>query len=55
MNIYSIEDIEELYLKGIEAYTNDEFRLAVKYWQKCLDIKPDYSKAQKNIAKAQKK
>lgn len=55
MNIYSIEDIEELYLKGIEAYTNDEFRLAVQYWQKCLDIKPDYSKAKKNIAKAQKK
>lgn len=55
MNIYSLEDIEELYLKGIEAYTNDEFRLAVKYWQKCLDIKPDYSKAQKNISKAQKK
>lgn len=55
MNIYSVEDIEDLYLKGIEAYTNNDYRMAVKFWEKCLEIKPDYEKAIKNIEKAKKK
>ncbi len=54
-NIYSLEDLDKLYLKGIEAYTNNDYRLAVKYWEKCLEINPKYSKAIKNIEKAKKK
>ncbi len=54
-NIYSLEDLDKLYLKGIEAYTNNDYRIAVKYWEKCLEINPKYSKAIKNIEKAKKK
>ncbi len=54
-NIYSSEDIGELYLKGIEAYTNNNYKLAIKYWEQCLDINPNYKKASKNIEKAKKK
>lgn len=55
MDVYSVEDIEDLYLKGIESYTNNDYRMAVKFWEKCLEIKPDYEKAVKNIEKAKKK
>jgi|GEM_PF-658346 len=49
------EDADKWYLKGIDAYTTHQYKLAISYWERCLSIKPDYEKAKKNIERAQKK
>jgi tetratricopeptide (TPR) repeat protein len=49
------EDADNWYLKGIDAYTKNQFKLAISYWNRCLSIDPNYEKASKNIERAQKK
>ena len=49
------EDADKWYLKGIDAYTKNKYKLAISYWNRCLSIEPDYEKAKKNIERAQKK
>ncbi|TES89806.1 MAG: PorV/PorQ family protein [Candidatus Cloacimonadota bacterium] len=49
------EDADKWYLKGIDAYTKNQFKLAISYWNRCLSIEPEYEKAKKNIERAKKK
>ena len=55
MKVYSKVDVSDIYLKGIEAYTNNDFKLAIKYWEKCLELNSTHINAKKNIEKAKKK
>lgn len=48
-------DADKWYLKGIDAYTKNQFKLAISYWNRCLSVEPDYEKAKKNIERAKKK
>jgi len=45
-------DNTTVYLKGIEAYTNHQYRAAVAYWQQIPAGDPMYAKAQTNIKRA---
>lgn len=49
------KDADKWYLKGIDAYTNHNYKLAISYWERCLEIDPGYEKAKKNIERARKK
>jgi tetratricopeptide (TPR) repeat protein len=49
------EDSDKWYLKGIDAYTKNQYKLAISYWNRCLSIDPSYDKARKNIGRANKK
>jgi tetratricopeptide (TPR) repeat protein len=46
---------KELYLKGIELYTQAHFKRAIANWQDVLTLAPDYAGAADNIKKAGKK
>ncbi|OPX18164.1 hypothetical protein BXT86_02585 [candidate division WOR-3 bacterium 4484_100] len=46
------EDAERYYLLGIDAYTRDNFELAIKYWNKVLSIDPNYPNVKKNLTRA---
>ncbi|HEX7318966.1 MAG TPA: PorV/PorQ family protein [bacterium] len=48
-------DINDLYMKGITAYTQEDFKAAIRYWKKILEIDPKNSNAQRNIARAEEK
>lgn len=48
-------DAEKFYYLGIEAYTADDFLLAISYWEKVLVIDPGNVRAQKNIERARQK
>jgi tetratricopeptide (TPR) repeat protein len=48
-------DINELYMKGVNAYTQEKYQLAITYWQRVLEIDPDHSNALRNIQRAQEK
>ncbi len=50
----SPEEIEALYLKGVEAYRWGEYKLAIQYWQEVLKLDPNNEKAKKGIARARK-
>ncbi len=47
--------VEELYLKGVDAYVKEDYKGAVYYWEKVLELDPDHAKAKANLAKAKKK
>jgi len=47
--------VEELYLKGVDAYVKEDYNGAVYYWERVLEIDPDHAKAKANLAKARKK
>jgi len=49
------QDINDLYLKGINAYTQEDYEQAVAYWQQVVEIDPGYTKARRNIERAQQK
>ncbi|MEO0141395.1 MAG: tetratricopeptide repeat protein [candidate division WOR-3 bacterium] len=51
----SEDEINALYLKGVEAYVKEDYETAVYYWTKVLDLDPNHSKAKKNLAKAKQK
>lgn len=46
------EEVTDLYLKGIGAYTSDNLETAVFYWQKVLELDPDHENARKNLDRA---
>jgi len=48
-------DADKWYLKGIDAYTKNQYKLAISYWERCLSVDPGYTRAQKNIERARKK
>jgi len=49
------ENIMELYLKGIGAYTKDHLESAILYWKKVLEIDPKHKNAKRNIERAKTK
>lgn len=49
------EDPYQLYLLGVEAYTKDDYELAISYWERVLKIDPGNSRARKNIERARQK
>lgn len=46
------EDAERYYLLGIDAYTKNNFELAIDYWNKVLAINPSYPNVPKNLERA---
>ncbi len=52
-NKSSNKDTNKLYFLGIEAYTDNNYELAIKYWKQVLKIDPHNSNAKKNIQRAE--
>ncbi|MGB9590565.1 MAG: hypothetical protein ACPL68_06725, partial [Candidatus Hydrothermia bacterium] len=46
--------VRELYLKGVEAYANEDYRTALFYWKEVLKIDPKHEDAKKGAEKAEK-
>jgi len=46
------EDADRYYLLGIDAYTKNNFELAIDYWNKVLEIAPGYPNVLKNLERA---
>lgn len=51
----SSAELDELYMKGVTAYTQENYQLAIFYWKRVLEIKPDHKNARRNIERAQEK
>lgn len=49
------ESIEDLYIKGINAYVRGQFEMAILYWEKVLEIDPEHERAKRNLERAQAK
>jgi len=49
------KDADELYLQGVQAYTNNNYEQAVYYWEQVLAINPSYANAARNIQRAKEK
>jgi len=49
------KDADELYLAGIQAYTNNRYEEAISYWKQVLKIDPGYKNASRNIQRAREK
>jgi tetratricopeptide (TPR) repeat protein len=49
------EEVADLYLKGIGAYTRDDLETAVFYWRKVLELDPGHENARKNLQRAEAK
>ncbi len=48
-------DDDLIYLKGIEAYVENDFRTAINFWLKVKEINPFYPNIDKNIQRAKSK
>ncbi|MEO0262116.1 MAG: PorV/PorQ family protein [candidate division WOR-3 bacterium] len=48
-------DEDEIYLRGIEAYVENDFQTAIDCWLKVKEINPDYPNIDKNIQRAKSK
>jgi len=48
-------EIDDLYMKGVTAYTQENYQLAIFYWKRVLEIDPKHKNAQRNIERAQEK
>lgn len=51
----SASAITDLYLKGVNAYTREDFKLAISYWERVLELDPQHENAKRNIRRAQEK
>ncbi len=49
------KDADELYLQGVQAYTNNNYEQAINYWEQVLAIDPSYGNATRNIQRAKEK
>ncbi len=47
------QDHVSIFNKGVEAQNNQHYKEAIQYYQKCLDLQPDYIKARHGIGAAQ--
>ena len=45
----------DLFVEGIDPYSNGDIKKAIKYWTKSIKIKPDYSSALNSLGDAYKK
>lgn len=48
-------DVQKLYLLGVESYSENNYELAISYWQQVLELDPGHANARKNLARAQAK
>jgi tetratricopeptide (TPR) repeat protein len=48
-------DVNELYMKGISAYTKENYSIAISYWERVLELDPNHSNAERNIKRAKEK
>lgn len=46
------EEADRYYLLGIDAYTKNNFELAIDYWNKVIEIEPNYTNVKKNLERA---
>jgi tetratricopeptide (TPR) repeat protein len=51
----SASTITDLYLKGVNAYTKEDFKIAISYWERVLELDPNHENAKRNIKRAQEK
>ena len=49
------DEADRYYILGIEAYTKNNYELAIKYWEKALKLYPNYPNAKENIQRAKLK
>lgn len=49
------KEIDDLYLKGVEAYTREDYKQAIALWQRVLELDPNHAQARRNIERAQEK
>ncbi|MBN2380428.1 tetratricopeptide repeat protein [candidate division WOR-3 bacterium] len=49
------KDTDELYLQGVQAYTNHQYQQAINYWQQVLKIDSSYPNVSRNIERAREK
>ncbi|MBN2378950.1 hypothetical protein JXM67_04020 [candidate division WOR-3 bacterium] len=49
------QDVQTLYLLGVESYSENNYELAISYWQRVLAIDPNHANARKNLGRAQSK
>lgn len=52
---YDKKYLADLYLKGINAYTGNDFKSALLYWNKIAEIDPNYENIARNIDRAKKR
>lgn len=48
-------DLEQMYLEGIQLYTQGQYPQALEVWEKLLSVAPEHEKARRNIEKARRK
>jgi tetratricopeptide (TPR) repeat protein len=46
------ENADRYYLLGIDAYTRNNYELAIEYWEKVLEIIPSYTNVEENLERA---
>lgn len=51
----SDEKVSDLYMKGVNAYTEEKYQTAVFYWKRVLELDPGHENARRNIARAEEK
>lgn len=51
----SSADVQQLYLLGVESYSEHNYELAISYWQRVLAADPNHANARKNLERAQSK
>lgn len=51
----SSKDVNDLYMKGVAAYTQEKYQLAVFYWKRVLEIDPNHANAARNVQRAEEK
>ena len=49
------EDLNDLYLKGVHAYTQEDYEQAIVYWQRVVEIDPGHANAKRNIERTREK
>ena len=49
------KDINDLYVKGVAAYTQENYQLAIFYWERVIEIDPSHINAARNIQRAKEK
>jgi tetratricopeptide (TPR) repeat protein len=51
----ALEDVNDLYMKGVNAYTEEKYQLALFYWKRVLEIDPANVNAKRNMTRAEEK
>jgi len=51
----SAADVQKLYLLGVESYSENNYELAISYWQRVLAIDANHANARKNMGRARAK